>query len=132
MFLHDGISKINRKIDAMSLQDRTEIAYKVICFGICIAFSVWQIAEYIYSDDDAVRLEFTKFHSSEDRAYPSLTICFNVSKSEQLYLGLSQRTGRAIDTPNKASNSASLVAAIHKIVLRQLSCLLLLPSRIPL
>jgi hypothetical protein len=47
------------------------------CVSAAIFSSFWPI--YLYSlDEDLVQINFKKFHSTEDRVYPSLTFCFNI------------------------------------------------------
>ena len=50
--------------------------FRVGCVFAAIFSTIWPI--YLYSlDDDLVQIEFKKFHSTEDRIYPALTLCFD-------------------------------------------------------
>ena len=79
----------------MAFAKLLKTSFKIICIAICITLLVWHIISYIYSDDDLIQLEFTRFHSSENRVYPSLTICFNVTTPKQHFFGMSHASSEA-------------------------------------
>ena len=61
-------------------------SYKVGCIIVSTLLCIWPIYQYTL-DKDLVHVDFKRFHSSEDRTYPALTLCFAnafVSKHNKL------------------------------------------------
>ena len=52
-----------------------EYLFKTCCVLGAIFLTSWCFYEYNL-DEDLVQMEFKKFHSTEDRVYPALTLCF--------------------------------------------------------
>ena len=61
----------------MELSKLLNIMTKVFCTLVAIVLITWQVIAYITSDDDLVQVDFKRFHSSDDRTYPALTLCFH-------------------------------------------------------
>ena len=58
--------------------------FKSTCIIVAISLVIWQIHEYIYSNDDIVQVIFKRFNSNKDRLYPALTLCFNGNRKNTL------------------------------------------------
>ena len=55
-------------------------AFRILCIAatiILISFNVYQFA----LDEDLARVQFSRFHSSEDRVYPATTLCFGAQSA---------------------------------------------------
>ena len=51
-------------------------SFRIGCVMIAIVTTIWPF--YLFClDDDLVRIEFKEFHSTKDRLYPALTLCFD-------------------------------------------------------
>lgn len=48
--------------------------YIFICFAVTLSLSIYSFSRYL-KDEDSVSLMTTKFHSSNDAMYPSLSFC---------------------------------------------------------
>lgn len=51
-------------------------SFRIGCIMIAILTTIWPF--YLFClDDDLVKIEFKEFHSTKDRLYPALTLCFD-------------------------------------------------------
>ena len=50
--------------------------FRIFCVLTAILLSLWPIYKYNL-DEDLVQIDFKQFHSTEDRVYPALTLCFD-------------------------------------------------------
>ena len=50
--------------------------FRIVCVLIALSTTLWPL--YMFSsDEDVVQIEIQEFHSTEERIYPALTLCFD-------------------------------------------------------
>ena len=60
---------------------------------VTVVLILWNCYKYSL-DEDLATVQFTKFHSSKDRFYPAITLCFDVEP-------VSQKSHYTEDNPQK-------------------------------
>ena len=69
----------------MAVLNVLNLFLKGVSISVAIILIAWQIFTYVYLDDDLPQVDFKRFHSTKDRIYPALTLCFNNSSPYKHY-----------------------------------------------
>ena len=56
--------------------------FRTLCVVVTAGFTIWNCYRY-FLDEDLATVQFNKFHSSKDRIYPAVTLCFGLEPVSQ-------------------------------------------------